>query len=58
VLQPVIHEYIVERIVESVARELASDQHNVVRRFPAIARATSDMPRFSARSHCATTRVC
>jgi WD40 repeat protein/transcriptional regulator with XRE-family HTH domain len=47
VLQPVIQDYIVDRIVETVARELASDQHDVVRRFPLVKGTAPDWVRSS-----------
>jgi WD40 repeat protein/DNA-binding XRE family transcriptional regulator len=46
-LQPVIQEYIDLRVVDTVARELSSDQHDIVRRFPLIRGTATDWVRRS-----------
>jgi WD40 repeat protein/transcriptional regulator with XRE-family HTH domain len=46
-LQPVIQEYVDNRIVDAVVRELTSDQHDIVRRFPLIRGTATDWVRRS-----------
>jgi WD40 repeat protein/transcriptional regulator with XRE-family HTH domain len=44
-LQPVIQEYVTERIVSAVARELSTGQHDVVRRYPLVRALSKDWVR-------------